>query len=422
MPKQKNDQREPQKKQYSHVLLIALAVLMFIGLLLILILSGHDNAPEKTSEPVQTPTTEGQLGNEDYIPVEVAPMTPAPESPIWDPDNEDMSTENTACAPNEPEKTYQNDRVLEMDVSSGMHLKVGINDESAEGGIYINPEFSFDEAYNDNEKYGFIITPSRGFMEYYTDNADKVFNGINAGEKQLCVIGRAYDQCIPASYKSPEAYGARWINSVMYDANDAWGATLTIRIVRLSSRSTVVTNDPDGLLLGIVKLDINYDERTQTYYMSTLRPADVKAEGMLSFADRQDAIDKAVEYLVNGNGRYQFGATETNLLVLSDSIVVERRTNPYYNKLFDADGNVIPAGKLAGCEIFAVNIPDYAAGSYTVYLIPESQSAYHLASSTSADGSKNLVVAGYDPIMPFSMQSLENYMLPEDFEAFRFNQ
>ena len=170
--------------------------------------------------------------------------------------------------------------------------------------------------------------------------------------------------------------------------------------------------------MGAVNICVSFDRGTKTYSLENLTNNDVGNTGDLSAEQRDNLIAETVQYLTEGNDQMTLSATKEELESQSRSTVVEKIPRVYYNKLYDTNGNVVAAGRFSKCDIYAVNINCDGYGFFTVYFAPEPQ-ANGLAAPTLAEGDElKLVPIGYDAFAPFTIETFNSFLFPEDISLF----
>ena len=283
--------------------------------------------------------------------------------------------------------TYRNDKVLSVSTGYGMTFSVGLEQDGATDALYLNPHFEYAYAGNPDEAYGYLMRTERVPLEYAESSVSPAWS---------------------TKYNGLTDFGVRWMDSPAYGGADNAGDTLRILIIRLS----------DGTLMGSVKPEVFFDTHTKAYSLENLTNSDVAFTEELNAAQREMLIAEAVQYLTNGNDQMTLGVTKEELESQNLSTIVENSQRVYYNRLFDADGNAVAAGRFSNCDIYAVNINCDGYGFFTVYFAPEPQ-ANGLAARTLSDSNElKLVLIGYDAFAPFTVETFNSFLFPEDIELF----
>jgi hypothetical protein len=170
--------------------------------------------------------------------------------------------------------------------------------------------------------------------------------------------------------------------------------------------------------MGSVKAEVFFDENTKAYSLENLTNSDVAFTEELDAAQRDTLIAEAEQYLIDGNDQMTLGVTKEEMESQNLSTIVEKSQRVYYNRLFDADGNAVAAGRFSNCDIYAVNINCDGYGFFTVYFAPEPQ-ARGLAVSTLGDSDElKLTLIGYDAFAPFTVETFNSFLFLEDIELF----
>ena len=304
--------------------------------------------------------------------------------------------------------TYRNDRVLSVSTGYGMTFSVGLEQNGVTDALYLNPHFEYAYAGNPDEAYGYLMRTERVPLEYAESSASPAWSTKYNGLTDFAIVGRTYDKVVSASARDPSSYGVRWMDSPAYGGEENDGDTVRILIIRLS----------DGTLMGSVKAEVFFDENTKAYSLENLTNSDVAFTEELDAAQRDTLIAEAEQYLIEGNNQMTLGVTKEEMESQNLSTIVEKSQRVYYNRLFDADGNAVAAGRFSNCDIYAVNINCDGYGFFTVYFAPEPQ-ARGLAASTLGDSDElKLTLIGYDAFAPFTVETFNSFLFPEDIELF----
>jgi len=303
--------------------------------------------------------------------------------------------------------TYLN-KLLAVSTGYGMTFSLGIDQQDASDAIYLNPHFEYAYAGNPEEEYGYLIRTERVPLEYSETSDAPAWSEKHRGLTDFAIVGRTYDKVVSASVQSRDQFGVRWIDSPAYGGLEHGGDTVRILIIRIS----------DGTLMGAVKAEISYDYGTRSYSISNLFNSDVSYTGELTGGQRGELVEETIRILVQGNAQMTLGISKEELEAQSASVVVDHPQRTYYSKLYDMDGNIVSSGRYSNCEIYAVNINCDGYGFFTVYFAPEPQ-ANGLTVQTLNEGEPlKQVPIGYDAIAPFTVDSFNRFLLPEDMKHF----
>lgn len=306
------------------------------------------------------------------------------------------------------EGIYDNSCRLSVQTGYGMTFFLGLEQSGVTDALYLNPHFEYDYAGNPNEAYGYLMRTDRVPLEYSETSALPAWNTEYSGKTDFAVIGRTYDKVVPAVAQDQEHYGVRWTDSPAYGGLENAGDTLRVLIIRLS----------DGTLMGAAHADILFDKAAKEYCLGNLINNDVKHTNKLTTVQREHLLPETIQYLINGNEQMTLGITEEELETQARSAVVESVTRTYYNRLYDADGNVVSSGKFSNCDIYAVNINCDGYGFFTVYFVPEPQANGLAARTLGENDELKLVLIGYDAFAPFTVESFNSYLHPDDVGLF----
>lgn len=385
-----------KSKPISRAALAALCILFVVGMLAILILHAKLEEREKEQQ-LQTPTP-------------AVTETGRPQATAVPADDPTITYEDATDLHNlDAHGSYDNSRRLFCELGYGIRLYLGAETSDEIEGLCLNPTLIYDYALNVDEQYIFLIRCSRGALENSGDPSP-ASSAQNSAFTSLLINSRTYDKLTPATYVNPDAFGVKWVNDITGDSWDKTGAVLYIHAIRLK----------DGHLMGTAKAIIDYDAGNEFYYLDSVSKSDVLTQKDISSAERTELINAAVGFFNAGNGPVALTITDNDRSNLGDFYVVESRPRPLYNKLFSAKGDVIPAGRLAGCDLVAVHIPYTGLGYITAYF-------------TSADDATGLarcefenteyVLVAYDAINspPFDAKSFNSFLVPEDAEKFKVN-
>ena len=373
---------------------VMIAMTLFLGTLLGVIVLGISWRRTPGEKP-----EEGSISTVSETSHPKATAIPAGDPSIFHEDTTDVCNFNA-------QGCYDNSKRLSCDLGYGIHLRLGAGTTDEVDGICIDPVLCYDYALNVSEPYGFLIRFSRGDL-YYCGSPQPLAAAQNLGVTSLYIAGRTYDKLTPAMYASEEAYGIKWVNDISGDSLDMTGAELIIHAIRLV----------DGSLMGAAKAEISFDLTSSCYYLSSLISSDVRTTGELSAWDREKLVNAAVSFFNTCCPNIQTDFSEADLSNIKDQIVVERTGRVLFNKLYNAKGDAVPAGRFAGREIYAVNIPASGLGYVTAYFCHIDQ-----AKGLTRVENENLdyVIVGYDAVnrAPFNTDTFNSLILPEDREKF----
>lgn len=347
-----------------------------IAIIILCVVFGHSGGTvsEPTPEPSNSPT---------------AASTPTPEddeSIVW----EDECAMGTVGAVG----VYSNDTSLGCDLAYGVHITIG-TDSGDENGLILAPRVSYDYARNPNERYGYIVRASSGELVCDTEPMPETSAEL-AGCSHLYIPGRTYDTLCSAE-------NLRWVSSSSAAGGQNTSASIYIRAVRLS----------DGFLMGCARVNVTLDDNGM-YRLSQLTRSDVSVTGELDNEVRDSLVAEAIQYIQSDAMQPILRYSDADYENVRAFIVVEKLPKPIYGKLFDSAGDVAPAGRFAGMDVYAVHLPYTGLGYVTVYFAPETQ-------LTKVDAGDKLAVLGHDALDPRSAETMTQYLLPEDAEKFGLN-
>ena len=304
--------------------------------------------------------------------------------------------------------------VVTADVGYGMHLSLGVESSDYDDGLFINPQFVYDYLSPDpitgkHGVYYFIISCNSGEILYSARSSGPYDDYNNKGKTELFVTGRTYDDLVPATFHDEANYGAVWLcePGIYPETGQSW--TLSVRVIRAD----------DGFLMAVAHADISYDEPTDCYSISRIYPADTALTGELDEITRDAAVTKALAFLASSDCKLDIGLDFEELAYNRDFICVERVFRPYYGKLYHVSGEVVAASALMRYQLYAVNIPLYGYGYFTVYMAPQEQVESYFA-SLPAEWT-DLAVIGYDAKSPFSVYTFNAALREADREQFDIN-
>ncbi len=396
-PKKKADKETDRKvKQYSPVALAIMFLLFLGGVLALVILNakmkdGSVTLPVATQAPVQTPEPTGYVSPEEY------------ESLYSTGLDEAMAEIESIKA----QGTYANAQ-LSCELHQSIELYLGADVGESEEGIFLNPCLIYGNAANPDEPYLFLIRASRGDLDYLGEPA-AYGTAQNSGKQYFYLAGRTYDKLVPATYYSPTDYGVKWKNNVVADGLDKTGCQLYIHAIRLA----------DGYLMGAAQARITFDDSANQYKISSLTPSDVSVTGELTQELRDQIVTDAVRY-INDDARRNISLKieELDFRNNENFIVVEKLSCFLFNRFYDADENVVPAGRYAACDPYAVNIPYPGFGYLTVYFAPTARVYGFLDVNIEDPKTMDLIVVGYDALKPDTVESFNEFLFPDDRELF----
>ena len=376
-----NRRTQHSDSAHNNPILIAVgAVALFVVIVVCTILyakgvgvpKNHPGTPQDATETAQLPA-----------PTETkAPAIPPEEAEI---ENESALMQNQHLSIG-----YLNNHVFECELRNGSRFYLGMSDDSLSDAIYLNPSFEYDFDRPEGNIYYVSVTSTRVDVEYGDSIDEPVLSKKNSSQRILAVAGRTYDHLVRAAYSDATDYGIRWSNKAWIDGNETGGTILSIRIIRAE----------DGILMGIVHADIVYDDDLKAYQISRVYNGEAAATGELSAEDRQLVIDRAKTFLLEESSRHlHINMIEELMGEYENILAVEAVNHPYFSRLFDPYGNVIPAGQIIGWDLYAANISYPGFGYLTVYCTPQDH---------------DFVVVGYDAFAPFDDTTFESFLFPED--------
>ena len=307
---------------------------------------------------------------------------------------------------------YCNGEQKPLSLGNGRELRIGASSTDGDA-IYLNPAFYYAGAKNAGEQYGFLLRAERGNIEYSSIHGTPAPRTalVNANETNLLIVGRTYDKLVPASYQNAQDYGVRWTADRNAEGAVTDACIVTMHVIRLS----------DGILMGCATAAIAYDSSKESFVLGEVHSSDVSMTGELSESKRDELIHEAAAFLGEGNGKMQLDYSEELIRNSRHLICVEKLTAPIFNRLFSTAGDAISAAAFRGYELYAVHLPYVGLGYLTVYFAPETQVNGLREAVWGNEGSAKLQPVGYDALSPFSEQSMESFLLPEDLDFFRQN-
>ncbi len=329
-------------------------------------------------------------------------ITPASEEEVIISEDGNLPTKEKS------QGSYRNDRRLSVQTGYGMTFFLGLDQAGLNDALYLNPHFEYDYARNPNEAYGYLMRTERVPLEYSESIAAPAWSTEYNGMTDFIIQGRTFDKVVPARAKDSDHYGVRWTDSPAYGGLENSGDKLHILIVRIS----------DGTLMGTATADISWNAKIKTYGLENLVNGDVAQTKELTDQKRYELFQQAIQYLLSGNEKMTLSVTEEELQSQFISAVVEHTPRTYYNRLYDSEGNVVSSGKFSNCDIYAVNLNCDGYGFFTVYFAPEPQAHGLSVRKLDEDDNLKLVVIGYDAFAPFTEETFNSFLFPEDAERF----
>ena len=375
----------------------AVVITMVAGILAVTVFSARVESLRK--EKVVLADEQGMRPGESGVYVGVSP---ASEEEVI------ISEDGNRTLMDKSEGRYLNDRRLSVQTGYGMIFYLGQEQSGFNDALYLNPHFEYEYAGNPNEAYGYLIKTERVPLEYSELIASPAWSREHNGLMDFLIHGRTYDKVVSASAIDSQNYGVRWIDRPAYGGLENDGDRLYILIIRLS----------DGTLMGAIKADISYDTALGAYHFENLINNDVSWTGELTSPQRDQLIQNAIQYLISGNERLTLGISREELESLYPSTVVERTQRTYHSRLYNAEGNVVSSGRFSNCDIYAVNLNCDGYGFFTVYFAPEPQAHGLTARILEGDGEMKLTLIGYDAFAPFTVETFNSFIHPEDIEMF----
>lgn len=377
-------------KRKSKLMLLLLIGFFAVSAAIFLLRYRHPNSSSHDSQEVHMPTE-----------------TSAPKATSFPASQPGLFHENTSEISNyQSGGAYDNTSIIGCDLGFGIHLTLGIGSQTAFDRIYLNPVLTYDYAMNTSEPYGFLVRATRGAV-VYSGEPKPIDYDQNRGERSLFIAGRTYDKLVPAHYNNEAQYGVAWVNDIEGDSMDRTGTELLIHAIRLK----------DGRLMGAAKAQIIFDQESDAYLLASVSSSDVSVAGKLRTEDRKALIDSTVQFFNENCLNVQTSLSEADLKNIRSAIVVEKTNKVLFNRLFNVKAEVIPSGRLRGCDIYAVNLPCAGLGYLTAYYIPiaQAQGISHIAF-----GDLDYVLVGYDAANcpPFNAETFNSFLLPEEIEKF----
>lgn len=301
--------------------------------------------------------------------------------------------------PENPEDCCLNRDPLRLDCGSECSLSLGRASDSRVG-IYLDPHFEYPYARNPFEQYGFLFRCLGGELE--VKQAEAV-----DGETDYIITGRTYDKRSPASFRSEDCFGVRWIPDRDGSGVVRESAEISVHVIRLS----------DGMLMAAAKAEIDYLDEVSGFALTGLRGSDVSTTGELTESERNALIQDAASFLSAGNDKLALPYSVKDIRNHSAEICVEKLERPLYSKLFSASGKPLYSSRLSGMILYAVHLPCTGLGFVTVYFAPETQ-INGLREEHWGTETDRLAVTGYDAVCPLAEDRFRSFLQPQDIEFF----
>lgn len=427
-----NQQKKSKKKLLNSrtgsilIAILCLLLILLMAFLSIYFSSKKADRDEAELTPFETEITEGgerpgesdgsaaapAEGDQEFSAVVMEEIDPnEPSSSVeFVPGASQFSYENSAVVSVPDAAEYLN-RSISAVVGYGMNLTFGIESSDSASGIFIAPKFEYeflspDPITSRHGVYFFIVTCTNGNIQYSSRYSAPYGDLGNEGKTEFFVVGRTYDDLMPAAFRDEANYGALWQSEPGLYPDDGETWKLSIRVIRAD----------DGFLMAIAHADISYDSESNTFSLSALYPADVVSTGELDEITRDAAVTRALAFLAGSDCKLDIGLDFEELARNREFICVERVSRPYYGKLYHVGGEVISASALMRYQLYAVNIPLYGYGFFTVYMAPKEQVESYFA-SLPAEWTE-LAVLGYDAKAPFSVYTFNAALRDADREQF----
>ncbi len=303
---------------------------------------------------------------------------------------------------------YDNSVSLSCNAGRGTKVTIGLGRNIEGDGIYLNPSIVDPNELMKDEKYAFLCSASFGSISTTGTPSDKN-SSANAGNKYFYLAGRTYDKLVPAGYVSNDSYGVCWYDATQDGQYAGNSADIYIQAIRLS----------DGVLMDGLKARVEYVETEKTYKLVSLTRSDVLVTGDLDGATRDGLIRGAIAFLNEGNKKLDVTITDDDYFNVRNNIVVEKRMRFCYGRIFDAVGVVRSAGEMSHfTEIYAVHIPHFGYGYFTVYIAELHDVSTYSHVPISDEAADGYAVIGYDALAPFTVDVFNSHLLPDDREAF----
>ena len=386
-----------KKKTYSTTTLILLFIALMVCFALIIFV--HSKLSVRNSEQ----------RNDISVEDEQTQPEPTPDVPRDENGNEVEYVFSDVEVLPEGISLYKN-AVVSCDIDENIHMTLGVESESADKGIFLNPVLTYDQAVL-NDQYIFLIKATRGAIDY-VGSPDAGSSDSNKDSRFLYLAGRTYDKLVPAEFKSEDDYGVRWYSTESSEFMEKLEASLYIHAIRLR----------DGMLMGSVKADLAYDKETKQISITEIKKNDVLETGEFTEEQRTNIIMAAIRFINKGNNKFDVYISENDYNTISHMVVVEHLKTPLYPRFFDAVAQVSPAGRYSQCELYAVHLPIIGYGYITVYFAPADQLVGLPRASMDGDFGGDYAIIGYDALMPFSNDSMLSYLTSEDAELFGLTQ
>lgn len=379
-----------------------LAVLLLaVIVVLVIILTRKQNQVPETIGP------DGTQVEETVPPTSTPQVTALPEPEIYDP-SVDTEEENNLL---KAEGSYDNSQTLSVNSWMGMTLTIGLGNDAVGDALYINPHFTYDYAGNPKEQYGYLLQTNRMTLEYADDTPAAANDSKNAGITDLAIRGRTYDKVVPAVTRDSTNYGVRWYDSPSMGGKEHDGDTLHILTIRLS----------DGTLMCAAKVDIVYNDESNTYRFENFTNNDVQYTGALTGEQREKLVDDALTALTTGNDNFSLDLGYDNTQYIKSVSVVEKVDSTYWNRLFNTLGTPIARGSLLQKHMYAVDLNIAGIGFFTVYFMPEPMARGINQEMYGYQNEINLVPAAYDAFAPMSVDTFNSFLTEEEAAFFGAN-
>ena len=393
----------------------------------------HDPKPE----PSETPEAEAEPSPDPSVEPSAEPSAePTPENQTEDNDTEetDAQTEETEendqtelsiSEPYENNVTYRNDGVVDIEIREGMTMSVGVDGPSLVDAIYLNPTFQNENRKND--RYAFYISTEYGRIDCSHAHRGTADSKPYLEYQSFAIMDRTYDTLVPAEFKTIEDYGVRWVMDKPITELEEMQGSIYIRAVSLDT----------GMMIGTAEVRVAYLKSANAFEIASGYSSDIMHSPSYTEADREELLDDAVTFFVNGTDEFTIGFNDPKSLEpMLEFASVEEVTHPYFSKLYTDKSIAFRNNTLDGYTLIAVNIPHKDFGVLTAYFIPWEEAGKVKTKEpvieedvyNDEEGEYNkeikepkqddFTLIGYDALMPFSQSTFIDNLYPDDIEFF----
>lgn len=380
------------KRTRDNIILIV-GFLLILALTVFLMVRGHKKSPEPSPEEEQAKIEEmlDALGHPELAADEDKWMEPNPTSEELEAELLEIETnsipEVSSTSGANTLVSYNNASVVSCSLYFGGILSVGFENPGITDRIIINPQYR-NESDSSNERYYILLCSNDTYLYYDTGDMPS-----NLPESNCFVItDRTYDTAAPTT-------SVYWTRGNVLPTNGLGSSQIHIRVMRES----------DYTIVGTAILTIG--TANNGYAITELHSSDVSATGERTFSEREEIINKAVDYIRDTTKGPTFSPfDETYVEIMTAFATVERSDYPYYSRILSSSGDALTAGEIANCDLTIVNLPYLGPGNITIYLAPRLQTeGFHVA-TTFFSTEEDLLPFAYDFLYPFTKDTL---LVPE---------